>query len=295
MINERNRSIDVVKGVLILLVVIGHVLVGPIDEHVLRYVIYSFHMPAFFFVSGYLLSLERLGQQNYGAMFSKYRKRMLMEWCIAWVIYMPYVLRDGGLSASVVLQNLRSPWYHLWFVPSLFVMVSLLWVLVRIVKNKEVRFVLLMGLGLLFYNLTNTDFAIGTTFDCRHLIFLAMGIYAHRLFTNIKASWGGNYCLHNNHDMPQHILQHRHQFLPYLHGGSVGGYAMPAGDTSVGPAGQVALQADRVLGTPIVAHIPMACYAHYRTEVAVSCKQDRLLCDFVRRLCSMAADNIHDK
>lgn len=70
MINERNRSIDAVKGVLILLVIIGHVLVGPIDEHVVRYVIYSFHMPAFFFVSGYLLSLERLGQQNYGAMFS---------------------------------------------------------------------------------------------------------------------------------------------------------------------------------------------------------------------------------
>ena len=46
--NTRNRSIDAIKGILIFLVVIGHVLPGSLDENVIRYVIYSFHMPAFF-------------------------------------------------------------------------------------------------------------------------------------------------------------------------------------------------------------------------------------------------------
>lgn len=48
MVNGRNRSVDAVKGILIFLVVIGHVLLGTLDENIIRYTIYSFHMPAFF-------------------------------------------------------------------------------------------------------------------------------------------------------------------------------------------------------------------------------------------------------
>ena len=40
----RNYSIDTVKGFLILCVIIGHVLLGSLEQNVFRYVIYSFHM-----------------------------------------------------------------------------------------------------------------------------------------------------------------------------------------------------------------------------------------------------------
>ena len=42
-IAERNRSIDTLKGLLIFTVVLGHVLLGTLDENPLRYLIYSFH------------------------------------------------------------------------------------------------------------------------------------------------------------------------------------------------------------------------------------------------------------
>jgi len=46
---QRDTSLDVLKGIGILLVVIGHVFGPPVSK-----LIYTFHMPLFFFVGGYL-------------------------------------------------------------------------------------------------------------------------------------------------------------------------------------------------------------------------------------------------
>lgn len=53
-------GIDALKGILILLVIAGHFLEGRISENPLRYIIYSFHMPLFLVLSGFLLNRERL-------------------------------------------------------------------------------------------------------------------------------------------------------------------------------------------------------------------------------------------
>ena len=47
--NKRDISIDVLRGIGIILVVAGHVFSGDLADY-----IYSFHMPLFFFISGYL-------------------------------------------------------------------------------------------------------------------------------------------------------------------------------------------------------------------------------------------------
>lgn len=65
----RNHSIDAVKGLLIFLVVVFHLILGTVDDNILRFVIVSFVMPAFFFVSGYLLNVEKLKAQPYGSVF----------------------------------------------------------------------------------------------------------------------------------------------------------------------------------------------------------------------------------
>lgn len=56
---ERNRSVDAIKGVLIFTVVLGHMLLGTLDNNPVRFLIYSFHMPAFFFISGYCVRQEQ--------------------------------------------------------------------------------------------------------------------------------------------------------------------------------------------------------------------------------------------
>ena len=48
---ERKAYIDILKGILIILVVVGHAVKGDTAVHQF---IYWFHMPAFFMVSGYL-------------------------------------------------------------------------------------------------------------------------------------------------------------------------------------------------------------------------------------------------
>ena len=49
---NRNRNIDGIKGCLVLLVVVGHVLQGRLDQSIGRYMIYGFHMPFFIALAG---------------------------------------------------------------------------------------------------------------------------------------------------------------------------------------------------------------------------------------------------
>lgn len=67
---NRNTTIDILKGIAIILVVYGHVIqrsMSPyeIDAHLnpVFKLIYTFHMPLFFFLSGYAMvfSLNRRG------------------------------------------------------------------------------------------------------------------------------------------------------------------------------------------------------------------------------------------
>ena len=58
--NYYNQSIDFVKGILILLVFLGHLIIGKIEDNLVRYFIYSFHMPLFIGISGYLFNFNSL-------------------------------------------------------------------------------------------------------------------------------------------------------------------------------------------------------------------------------------------
>ena len=82
-----NNSIDVVKGGLISLVVIGHFLLGTLEGNFVRYYIYSFHMPMFIFISGFLIKREKIRSRSYKAFITHYAKRMLGWWAVAWCFY----------------------------------------------------------------------------------------------------------------------------------------------------------------------------------------------------------------
>lgn len=116
---KRNDSIDVVKGFLIICVILGHVLLGAISENKTRGVIYSFHMPLFLFISGYMINLARLLALSFKDIFNKYSGRMLKAWLVAYIVFSAYqVLCEPSIKQVVGL--VYSPWYHLWYVPTLF-------------------------------------------------------------------------------------------------------------------------------------------------------------------------------
>lgn len=125
MVVTRNSSVDAIKGILIFGVVLGHMLLGKIDENIVRYVIYSFHMPAFFFVCGYLINVDKLSTLSMWQLLAKYWKRMIAMWSVAFAIYTIYSVYAvyGYFNVKYVLGCIYTPYYHLWFVPSLFMMI----------------------------------------------------------------------------------------------------------------------------------------------------------------------------
>lgn len=52
---ERDTSIDIMKGILIILVIVGHM---TDISNSLRGMIYSFHMPAFFILAGCFFKID---------------------------------------------------------------------------------------------------------------------------------------------------------------------------------------------------------------------------------------------
>ncbi|MFJ5158998.1 acyltransferase family protein [Pantoea sp. NPDC088449] len=110
-----NKSIDTFKGIMIFLVIFGHSIEGLISNKVILVLynfIYTFHMPAFALISGYLSKGDSELDVN------KLTKSILIPFIFFSVIYeVPYILETG--SISWYLQGL-SPNRILWYLVSLF-------------------------------------------------------------------------------------------------------------------------------------------------------------------------------
>jgi fucose 4-O-acetylase-like acetyltransferase len=89
---ERNYSIDILKGIGILMVILGHCLTQPSFENNF---IYSFHMPLFFLVSGYFLKKTASGK-----LFMNDFKRLVVPYLwvstIICLAFMGYKLHDNS-------------------------------------------------------------------------------------------------------------------------------------------------------------------------------------------------------
>lgn len=173
----RNESIDVVKGFLIITVIIGHILLGTLDDNVLRYFIYSFHMPVFLFISGYLLNLKKVLESSPRKLLSIYWKRMILQWSIALIIY-SFCISIEFFSIQKFFSQLFTPYYHLWYVPTLFSFIIITKIL-RYIKEDIVFFIFSLSIGLLFNNI-NLQISIGEL-RLNFFIFFLIGMLARRL------------------------------------------------------------------------------------------------------------------
>lgn len=133
-----------------LLVILGHVLLGTVDDSLLRYVIYSFHMPIFVFLSGYLLNIQKIEKMSFSGLFDKYWERMIKQWLLALVVYSVIISFSQNITISFIIERICKPFYHLWYIPILFCMILLTWLIGMIVKDKYQRVFIYFFLGLTF-------------------------------------------------------------------------------------------------------------------------------------------------
>jgi len=124
--NKRNIHLDALKGLAIILVVTGHIIAfshpGTVDKSLLFNVIYSFHMPLFFFISGYLV-FGRFGPTTSGWIQKKFGQ-LIIPYTIFTIFYF-FILFSPSLSAVTPVRVFQVFFSFTvpdsaWFLPVLF-------------------------------------------------------------------------------------------------------------------------------------------------------------------------------
>jgi hypothetical protein len=93
-------------------------------------------MPLFIGLSGYLINPTTLQQSSLFAVLSRYWWRVLLPFLLAFVFYSGVLLfhahQEERLTSTLALSYLTTPYYHLWFVPTLVIWVIAFWVSLKL-------------------------------------------------------------------------------------------------------------------------------------------------------------------
>lgn len=208
---KRVEYIDTVKGICSLLVILGH----QLDGGELQRVIYSFHVPLFFIISGMFLNNEVTKSENDFRIVFRKANRLLWPYFTYTLLFL--------ITAAVIITLGGTVWYAssfkelfllflnslvgngigtLWFLPCLFLSSVLFILLVR--KKKEYLLVSLSVLGLVgaFVYLNNNIeygdggvfivlwdiFRMGIRTFLRALVVIPFLVFGY-LFEKYKKSW----------------------------------------------------------------------------------------------------------
>jgi fucose 4-O-acetylase-like acetyltransferase len=138
---KRLYNIDLIKGLLIISVIIGHIILGKVETTFARYIIYSFHMPLFIAVSGFLINRNTLGEMTFWDILKKYFPRLLIPWGIAVIAYATIVNHNRILTLGyseivrLYLKSFIKPYYHLWFILGFLSYIFIVWIFLKLHFN----------------------------------------------------------------------------------------------------------------------------------------------------------------
>ena len=143
---KRRIDIDILKGILILLVVIGHQAPAPIST-----VIYWFHMPSFFIISGFLWKEDDIS-------FSSFVKRKTKSLLIPYVAYCAVIVliierNPKDFIFDIIGGGSRYTYGVYWFIPALFITEVLYYFLYKFIRmcsyRKQVITLSVIAVGLI--------------------------------------------------------------------------------------------------------------------------------------------------
>lgn len=199
---NNNSLISFLQAFGILLVVIGHSDYGspePLWSHAW---IYSFHMPLFMFISGYLLRYnnEKKGIHldgirlygNKGFIIKKVKRLLIPYVVISSIALIPksmlgrFAARPVELSSSEYIKMLIYPWDNViiffWFLPTLFLIFLIVTYGAKLLKgHKPIAWPILLFTGLLCLHLFNPLKGIkllNLEGVANYLLYFYMGYYA---------------------------------------------------------------------------------------------------------------------
>ena len=201
MVRERERWADILKGIGAILVVIGHLV---LYEGNAKIYIYSFHMPLFFFISGYLYHHTK-GFKSF--CIRKVKSLLVPYFVFAFIsIVVTYFLEGIYLSKSEILTNYffvnGSFAFNssLWFLIIMFFVLILFYFIKENVKiDKPILTIIILLLLLvicIFFNTNQIKLYFGLEIVPHALLIFYIG-YLYKLYKN-KINKFINRVLHNN-------------------------------------------------------------------------------------------------
>ena len=154
----RDKYIDRVRGFAIILVVLGHAIQRTyvdFDTNCLFTLIYSFHMPLFMFISGYVTYKENRKTDN------EWMVRRVTSLLVPFLIWipLPYIFNwDNHAIIIYIMRVIKDPTCSSWFLWVLFLLSLSMWIIYQIVRlfhiKEEILFFIYVICMLLVNNLT---------------------------------------------------------------------------------------------------------------------------------------------
>ncbi len=212
---ERSSFVDSWKGVLIALVVLGHVAGGMVHLvesansvcfEVMHKTIYMFHMPAFFVVAGYLWKDK---EESLIAFVAKKARRLLVPYIVFGILsIIVFCLFSGGFIADAINSSQDSFYSRksavpvtgmllslvhaggwpqgagfqmnsvLWFLPAMFSTLFVFWLMRRYLLQHVILYVtVLLSAVLLGFYFKETYLPLGVSHVFYYLPFVAVGCW----------------------------------------------------------------------------------------------------------------------
>lgn len=183
--NNRESGVDVLKGIAIVLVVLGHVIQYNTNDYLensLWRFIYSFHMPLFFAISGYLIHKK----SNIDHMWILKRFKRLMVPFIFWTIVKLISSDNKKEFAMAVLKN---PDNSLWFLLVLFE-INMIWFVSRkTIKNDKYlivgRLIIVAVINVVNLLLNQGNGWFGIPLVAEHIVYFYTGYLFGNIINNI--------------------------------------------------------------------------------------------------------------
>jgi acyltransferase len=197
---DRLHWIDIAKGIGILLVIYGHALNG----NSFRYIIYSFHMPLFFLLSG--IVFRHIDHEKLSAFLKKDYQKILLPYFIFaslsmvyWLLTMdpkdrtPYEVGKqifgifyGNGNAGFLTYNVA-----LWFLPCLFITKLGFWLLTTVSEKKKFLLISLFIFSVLgflvsiYFKKVYLPFGLESALTA--IVFFGAGYFLHEESERVKA------------------------------------------------------------------------------------------------------------
>lgn len=151
---KRSEYLDSIRGIAIVLVVVGHAvqvsLPSTFDDNVIFKLIYSFHMPLFMFISGMVTFKE---EREITLKWLYKRFKVLIIPFLIWLFIPLFFTKNWTNISSDLLAVIRYPDKHYWFLWVLFLNDAMLWLvdfLSRKLKAHNILGGVLISLVLVF-------------------------------------------------------------------------------------------------------------------------------------------------